>query len=190
MQSNVFEFSYNFDKSKMLKEYNTRFKKGLGYRYLAGKNYEDRIEDEDKANYSKTTVIRLKSGYTYNKVKEFVNQFTDNKFICHFIGYGKEDFVEWHIDKRPEEYCVNASRVNIFLTGKSFTTFREGDIWYENAVVNVMGAEHRYDNRGLENRVMLQIAIKGISHEELCSNIITKQLRSRLLGKASSFLSI
>ena len=54
------------------------------------------------------------------------------------------------------------TRVNIFLTGKSYTTFRDKDHWYDQAVVNVMGAEHKYDNRGLGKRVMFQIAIKGI----------------------------
>lgn len=169
---NVCEFKYEFDKQKLLKEYYTRLNKGLGYRYLAGEKYEDRIEDESIANYSKTTIVRLKSGYAYNTVKKFVSQFGNNEFICHFIGYGKEDFVEWHIDTRPKEYCVNSSRVNIFLTGKSYTTFKDGDHWYDQAVVNVMGAEHKYDNRGLGERVMLQIAIKGISHDELCRNFL------------------
>lgn len=179
MQLNVFPFDQNclefkFDKTKLLKEYHSRLKKGLGYRYLAGKTYEDLIKDESIANYSKTTVLQLRSGYAFNSVKKFVSQFGDYEFICHFIGYGKDDFVEWHIDKRPEEYCVNASRVNVFLTGKSYTTFKDGDHWYDQAVVNVMGAEHRYDNRGLGERVMLQIAIKGISHDELCQKLLQK----------------
>jgi hypothetical protein len=176
MQLNVFPFEYNFNKTKLLEEYHNRNRKGLGYRYLAGESYEDRIEDETKANYSKTTVIRLKSGFAYNTAKNFVSLFGDYQFKCHFIGYGKEDFVEWHVDKRPEEYCVNASRVNIFLTGKSYTTFRDGNYWYDQAVVNVMGAEHCYDNRGLDKRVMFQIAIKGISHDELCENILQNPL--------------
>ena len=171
---NVCEFHYNFNKKKLLEEYYTRLNKGLGYRYLAGKTYEDRIEDESIANYSKTTIIRLKSGFAYNTVKNFVSHFGDNKFMCHYIGYGKDDFVEWHVDKRPVEYCINSSRVNIFLTGRSYTTFRDGDHWYDQAVVNVMGAEHRYDNRGLDKRIMLQIGIKGISHDELCRNILQK----------------
>ncbi len=174
--SNVCLFEYNFDKDKLLSEYRSRLKKGLGYRYLAGESYEDRIENENKAKYSKTTVIRLKSGYAHYAVKKFVKEIGEYEFICHFIGYGLDDFVEWHIDKRPEEYCVNASRVNIFLTGKSYTTFRDGDHWYEQAIVNVMGAEHKYDNRGLGERVMLQIAIKGISHNELCRNILQKEI--------------
>jgi len=177
MQSNVCSFDYNFDKKKLLNDFNTRYKRGLGYRYLAGKSYEDRIENESKAKYSKTTVIRLKSGYAYNVVKKFVKEIGEYEFICHFIGYGADDFVEWHIDKRPEEYCINASRVNIFLTGKSYTTFRDGNYWYEQAIVNVMGAEHKYDNRGLNDRVMLQIAIKGISHDELCRNILQKEIK-------------
>jgi hypothetical protein len=74
MQSNVCSFSYNFDKSKLLNEFHTRYNRGLGYRYLAGESYEDRIENEDKAKYSKTTVIRLKSGYTYNVVKKFIEE--------------------------------------------------------------------------------------------------------------------
>ena len=171
---NVCEFQYNFNKKKLLEEYHARLNKGLGYRYLAGETYEDRIDDESIANYSKTTIIRLKSGFAYNTVKSFVSQFGSNEFICHYIGYGKNDFVEWHIDKRPVEYCINSSRVNIFLTGKSYTTFRDGDHYYDQAVVNVMGAEHRYDNRGLDKRIMLQIGIKDISHDELCRNILQK----------------
>lgn len=190
MRSPVFEFNFNFEKEKMLEDYERRISKGLGYRYLAGKSYEDRIEDEKKADYSKTTVVRLKSGIGYNEAKRFLRLFDYEDFICHYIGYGKNDFVDWHIDKRPKEYCINASRINIFLTGKSFTTFEEGNLWYDNAVINVMGAKHKYDNRGLGKRVMLQIAVKGITHDELCDNIIRTQLRHRLAGKAGNFLSI
>jgi len=174
MRSPIYEFDYPFDKLSLLSDYKRRYK--TGFRYLAGKDYEDINVTEDQANYSKTTVVRIKNGYAHRVAEEFVKWAGGDEFICHYIGYGKDDFVEWHVDKRPEEYCVNASRVNIFLTGRSYTTFREGDQWYENAVVNVMGAEHKYDNRGLGERVMFQIAIKGISHDELCRNILSKQL--------------
>lgn len=171
MQSPVCEFYYDFDKTKLLQEYYKRVKKGLGYRYLAGENYEDRDVLEDDANYSKTTLVRVKNGYAHTVAKQFVEDVGGEEFICHYLGYGDEDFVEWHIDKRPEEYCKNASRVNVFLTGKSYTTFRDKDHWYEQAAVNVMGAEHKYDNRGQGERVMFQIAIKGISHDELCKKL-------------------
>lgn len=174
MLSPVFKFQYKFDKSRLLDEYTKRLNKGLGYRYLAGENYEDRSVEEKDANYSKTTLVQIKNGYAHKAAKEFVSWVGGDEFICHYLGYGKEDFVEWHIDKRPAEYCVNASRVNVFLTGESFTTFRDKDHWYEQAVVNVMGAEHKYDNRGLDYRVMFQIAIKGISHDNLCQNILQK----------------
>lgn len=172
MRSPVYEFNYNFNKEKLLEEYNKRIKKGMGYRYLAGKNYEDRNVIEEDANYSKTTLVRVKNGYAHKVAKKFVEEVGGEDFICHYLGYDNKDFVEWHIDKRPEEYCKNASRVNIFLTGKSYTTFRDKDHWYEQAVVNVMGAEHKYDNRGQDNRVMFQIAIKGISHDELCDKLL------------------
>ena len=175
-QSNVFPFDYNFDKELLLRDYNRRVSKKQGYRYLAGKSYEDLITNESKAHYSKTTVYRVTAGPAYKIAKSFINEFGDYEFTCHYIAYDSNDFVEWHTDKRPEKFCTtDSARINIFLTGKSFTEFRDGKHLYENAVVNVMGAEHRYDNRSLGDRVMFQIAVRGISHNDLCENILQKR---------------
>lgn len=171
---NVYKIEYDFQIEKLLEDYNKRIKKGMAYRYLAGENYEDREVEEADANYSKTTVVKVKNGIAHKIAKEFVEKHHGKEFICHYISYGSDDFVEWHTDKRPAEYCENASRVNVFLTGESHTTFRDGDHKYKSAVVNVMGAEHKYDNRGKGHRVMFQIGIKGVNHDQFCQNILQR----------------
>ena len=176
MQPPVFEFEYNLDKQKLLDDYNKKARLNVGYRYLAGKNYEDRIDDESKAEFSRTTVMPIRKGYAYNVAKKLVNDIAgDREFMCHYLAFTNDDLVEWHIDKRPKDYCINASRINIFLTGKSYTSFRDKNWWYECAVVDVMGREHRYEHDGDDQRVMFQIGIKGISHDELCKKLFQRK---------------
>lgn len=166
-------FDFDFDRDGLLADYDKRISKKLGHRYLAGSHYYDLVDKESYARYSKNTVVRLKSGIAHQEVQKFLAAYdlSDYEYQCWYIGYGDDDYCEWHIDTRPEKYCKNASRVNIFLTGKSYTEFRSGKVEYEQAVVPVMHEEHRYDNRRKSKRVMLQLAIKGLSHDELCDII-------------------
>ena len=166
-------FSYHFQRKRMLEDYDKRIAKRLGHRYLAGAHYYDLVTTEGEAHYSKNTVVRLKSGIAIGEVKRFLAAYKllDHEWQAWYIGYADDDYCEWHIDTRPEEYCKDAARVNVFLTGESYTEIESGKVYYEQAVVPVMHEKHRYDNRGKEKRVMLQIAIKGITHNELCDVI-------------------
>ena len=152
----VLAFNFDFNYDLILNAYHDLCDMGYGNRLLATTPEKIvRDNDEDKAKHCKNNILNLNG----NVLEE-----AQAKYI---ISYDDEDFVLWHLDKRPVGYGPETTKVNIMLTGESFTTFKCGNYPYRNGLVDVTRREHMYDNRGQPYKAVLRIQIKDYNYDEL-----------------------
>ena len=172
----VLAFDFDFNHQKILDAYHELSDKGYGNRLLAVTPEEIvRDNDEDKAKHCKNNILNLNgiilneepAKYIYSEVDRFCKVIGSKEYNTHLISYDDKDFVLWHFDKRPVGYGPKTTKVNIMLTGESFTSFRCGDYSYTNGLVDVTRREHMYDNRGKSYKAVLRIQIKDFNYDDL-----------------------
>lgn len=179
-----FPFNFEFDYEKLLEDCNaltdyTILTKRTG----SGKAYGQAEEGDE---------ITLKayklSLYKNEKVKDnkhnlsIINQCKklfdavgslDNDLIL--VIYDKDSFLGWHIDNPQDS---GYGRINIIVTdnwSESPIIFKENDNEIpcpaKLAVVNTYGAEHMYDNRGKEKRILLCMTTHDVGYTDLVHRI-------------------
>ena len=172
----VLAFNFDFNYDIILNAYHDLCDMGYGNRLLATTPEKIvRDNDEDKAKHCKNNILNLNGNvlekpeaqYIYSEVDRFCEVIKSKNYNTHLISYDDEDFVLWHLDKRPVGYGPETTKVNIMLTGESFTTFKCGDYPYRNGLVDVTRREHMYDNRGQPYKAVLRIQIKDYNYDEL-----------------------
>ena len=172
----VLAFDFDFNHQKILDAYHELCDKGYGNRLLAVTPEEIvRDNDEDKAKHCKNNILNLNgiilneepAKYIYSEVDRFCKVIGSKEYNTHLISYDDKDFLLWHLDKRPVGYGPKTTKVNIMLTGESFTSFRCGDYPYTNGLVDVTRREHMYDNRGKSYKAVLRIQIKDFNYDDL-----------------------
>ena len=170
----VLSFPYEFDYVRLLSDFYDLDKKGYTKRLLAASpdhivlsESEAKYCCNDMLNFTKDVIKEHSARRILRDVKEFCKKYTITDFSSHFVRYKPNDFVLWHKDQRPAGINESTTAINIMLTGKSYTTFRDKNYHYVNGLIDVTRREHMYINSNKTEKVILRIQIKNYNYDSM-----------------------
>ena len=180
-----FDYKFNYEKlllcaqnlsSKMIHQGKKKSKDGLNKKikkYDATANSWVKIlrglehEDNEDCKFIK------------NEVSKFTDKIGCNNYNIVLYEYDNRSFVDWHVDGRGKDL----GRVNLVLTPNhpGITYFRDNDnlnnipLCAKLSAINAYNIEHKYDNNGLDTRILLLITTNDLFYDELLMKIKEQQ---------------
>jgi hypothetical protein len=181
-----FPIDYNLllEDSLALSEYQTRHARtGLGHGYRPAK------EGDEITHYACKLHILSDDRITDNpykmsiesQCKRLMDAIGCKDYDVILVEYDSESFLNWHIDKDHSSPDVfqEYGRINIIVT----ENWEDTPIIFKDdngqevpcpgrlQAVNTYRIEHRYDNRGKENRLLLIMTTKDMNYDEVINAI-------------------
>lgn len=180
-----FEFDFDYPlleaDALALSEYQNRHARtGLGKGYRKAEEGEEITHWACKLCLSKDKRIKDNPHKLSieRQCKELMEAIGSKKYDLILVEYDSESYLDWHIDNGPtgkEDY----GRINIIVT----------DNWEETPIifksdegeeipfpaklqaVNTYRIEHKYDNRGRNDRILLIMTTEDMNYDEVCDAI-------------------